>query len=525
MNAAPESDIRAPSDLSALLARTRRAAPVLDRTITEFGSATVAEYVGGLKPAPAPSYQSRDDLLEVVHGLAESLLSTDVATRLCRQLDANPVVLTANHHGVDYFAQSVQGSLLFSMREVRGEPVSTVPIFACSAVPLDNITYPLGMLFYGLSRRTEPMPMRFPVFSNRNRRALVHAAPGLDKSLCDRALGRLEKLSSEGEVELAAVDAAKTIIRDVYAAPDVLGLDRYAAQSVRINAEIWKRLFASDVVVPDLAYLEFEAIARELVMRDLGNPQSLIFRLLLSESVRDYVVTTLDGQRACWKLDELGARLDGDFKGSGGGTVFFWGISAKGRRVPLTVSEHGGRSVLEGFDTQGEHWGIELTADAIYDALASGRLLPSLFTAFSAIGIARGVMCLGAYFQAEYLPMMQQTICRALARGRTPTGRIDALQVVPTGGYLGGMQTVMHPFSDGSNGWTPAGPLEIIAAGGLGADDLATMRALSVRDAHLASMSETAVDVAILPAGTNQDWRGALALELHTALPPNVVAR
>jgi hypothetical protein len=60
--------------------------------------------------------------------------------------------------------------------------------------------------------------------------------------------------------------------------------------------------------------------------------------------------------------------------------------------------------------------------------------------------------------------------------------------------YLSGMSAVMTQIEDDLV--IPAGPLEIIAGGGLSSKDVERIFALSVRDAHLASLFEILPDFA-----------------------------
>jgi|GEM_PF-6893490 len=97
--------------------------PVVRRAISEYGNVSLSEYVRNLllKKAEA-AYQDRDDLLEVVQKYAASLLGESVGKKIADDLAVSPVVLTANHHGVDYFSQSVQGSLIFALNTLSGQP-------------------------------------------------------------------------------------------------------------------------------------------------------------------------------------------------------------------------------------------------------------------------------------------------------------------------------------------------------------------------------------------------------------------
>ena len=84
------------------------------------------------------------------------------------------------------------------------------------------------------------------------------------------------------------------------------------------------------------------------------------------------------------------------------------------------------------------------------------------------------------------------------------------------------MQTVMKQIHD--NAIVPAGPLEIIAAGGLNLDDIQKILSLTVREAHLASLFETLPDVTpgILK---RPHWKKHLAEDCSRLLENHIVVK
>ena len=146
--------------------------------------------------------------------------------------------------------------------------------------------------------------------------------------------------------------------------------------------------------------------------------------------------------------------------------------------------------------------------------------MPSLFTCFLETAFARGLVCLGGYYQAAYLPLMQTGLQTALAAtgDRETAQRVAA---VPTRRYLSGMLGVMIR---NQGGLFPAGPIEIIAGGGLTGDDLTRLAALTVRQAHLAGLFDTVID-AVSPEHRPAGWAAALARDCAAALDGAVVVK
>lgn len=506
---------------------------VVDRAIKEYGDDSIAAYLQHLlTKKTATSYQPRDDLIKAVYRYVAPLLGESIAQRASRDLDISPVVLTANHHGVDYFSHSLQGSLIFSIyAKSGGASTSTVPIFSCGNVPLDNATYPRGLLFYNATHAAlGAMPKKLPVFPNRLRRCLVSAAPAFDESMIERAEKRIDKMVSDKEVSSSLAGFMHEILQKDYGAGSVTDLPNYSQQSVVLNNRIWKRFFSNADSTSDMIYLELEKIVSILLESDLSNPQSLGWCLMFDPALREHLLEELDGDRACWRREKLVQRLRIDSLDEiqkktldSCGTLFFWGINNAGRRIPLYL-ETGSSSgdILRGLDDKGKIWEIPYTPASIISALQENRLIPSLFTCYLTISFARGIACAGGYFQAEYLPAMQQGVVTALQK--TP-GYHDAAHLVakvPTDSYLSGMLTVMTRIKDG--GLIPAGPLEIIAGGRLTGDDFEKMLSISVRNAHLAALFEIVPD-AVPREFCQNGWKNRLAADCARLLADKVLVK
>jgi hypothetical protein len=304
----------------------------------------------------------------------------------------------------------------------------------------------------------------------------------------------------------------------------------YSDQAVLLNNLIWKRVFQAESRRTELIYLELEKIVENVLQFDLKNKNSLIYKVMFDPLLRETVLHELDGARACWNLDQLMQRthfgLLDDFdkiSANGSGTIFFWGINEAGRRIPLYLVSAGDKDEsFKGIDDHNQHWQLTYSPEAILDALSAGRLLPSLFTCFLVLAFARGVRCIGSYFQGEYLPMMQAGLVNALKK--IPAYDEIAIQVekVESNFYLSGMLPVMTIVEN--DFIVPAGPVEIAAGGGLTNDDIETMLSIKVRDAHLAALLETLPDFIPWLSKTS-DWKSRLAKDSLRRLEGKVVIK
>ncbi|MEZ5578529.1 MAG: hypothetical protein R3F40_03285 [Candidatus Competibacteraceae bacterium] len=106
-------------DLAHVLAQVRARSPVIQRALDQHGSISLVDYLGRMLSICDDPPQPRHDLLEAVHRSVLPLLGETVAEKAAQELQALPAILTAHHHGVDFQAQSVQTSLIFSLRAMR----------------------------------------------------------------------------------------------------------------------------------------------------------------------------------------------------------------------------------------------------------------------------------------------------------------------------------------------------------------------------------------------------------------------
>ncbi|WP_054691408.1 hypothetical protein [Desulfosarcina cetonica] len=398
--------------------------PVLGNAIRNHGNRSLCEYLDLIQPSDIRPLQPIEDLLAVAEDYARSLLGETIARRLATDLERSPMILTANHHGIAYFAQDFQGNLIFSLnRKGEGTDLRTVPVFACGTVPLDNLTYPLGMLCYqALETGLDSIPNKIPIFSNKMRRQMVSSAKPFKMDMIHRAKKRLRKMIRDRILPVSVEPSIIALLEKEYARSDVLDLPTYSQQSVVMNHALWNRIFKAPKRFPDLVVLELEKVAMALLEKDLRDHNSLAHCVMFDPELRRNVFTNLDGSRACWQTSALLRRLHADDTAGNWkdmpcscGTMLFWGLDARGRRVPLYLeTDSGNAALLRGIDDRGNVLEMPFSIDAILEALSSNTILPSVFTSLLVISLARGVTCVGGYFQCEYLPSMQAGLVKAL---------------------------------------------------------------------------------------------------------------
>ncbi len=473
--------------------------------VREYGRLSLEEYAGEFFRYQARSIQPRDDLIEAASEYARRLLGGETAALIERHFAETPVAMTANHHGVDYKSLTVHGTIIYALPRLFAdspERIPVVPVLAFGIVPLNNFSFPRGIV---LSRKKQASGqpagkagtfLKVPVIPVKFSQTLVSAAGPITGEMVSRALKEVERLSCEGAITESERKNLTSLLREEYAGDKVTALPDYSDQAVVLNQALWKRMFAPPLRegLPKLAYLEIERICAPLLEKDIRDENSLFHSLLFDPLLRQELLRSLDGKFGCWdlrKLEELFGRAAqgrlGHHEFRGCGTTFFWQVDGKGRRVPLVPAGSDSSPTLSGI-APGEEISIPLTPDALGQGLRERKLLPCLFSSFAALSFARGLKCLGGFFQVDYLPAMQRGLIQAL-ESRGLDDWAQKIAGVPTAGFVTGMNIALAHYPGGKT--ASAGAVEIIASGGLSRTDLERIKTLTVEEANLAGLMET----------------------------------
>lgn len=495
-----------------LLGLASRSWSAVRDTLFHYRDSSIGDFLGSLEKLHTEPLQPREDLWDAIRLEAARYYGDAVAAQAVEELRSCPMAPTSNHYGLDTFADSVQGTLLYSLIPWSAGPERrTVVVLGFGSVSLNNLTYPMGLRLYDpkggdLCR----VPQKLPILPNRLKDRAVAAAVPFDGSMVRRARARLRTMLGNGDVTPFCEQAAGTILDEEFGDAATLNLASYAHQATRINSSLWRRMFRNRHDAPTLVQLQIESVCGLLLGNDLQDPGSLIHRLLFAPPIRNRLIDALDGSRACWQRDRLHRRLAGLGEPHDAvGTMFFWGLSDSGKRFPLVLETGGRPAHLIGLD-EDTHRVWEFTPDSLASALREGRLLPSLFTCFAVLAFARGFSCVGGYYQVEYLPVIQRAIAESLAANDRSKCDAEYVAQVPTRVHLSGLQGVARLVK--GSALIPAGPVEIAGAGGLARSDLAALLKIGVREASLLALAEILHPVppeAQLPG----DWAARLALE------------
>ncbi len=497
--------------------------PVVGKILDTCGHLPLADYVKCFDQPPFPGIQSRDDIKQAVMTQVSPVLGRETAARTAEDLSASGTVMTTTHLGIDFFANSVQGNLIYGSGVLTGRlKRSTIPILSFGNVPLNSSTFARGLLVYGTGKnQARNLPLRLPIYADSQKRTMASLAKPFTREMVQKTIKTANSWHTQKLISRPVAETIITLLDQVYCSDHVLHQTSYAAQATAANQMIGKYLVKTGSAPADLVYLEIEQIAACLVMKDLADEATLVHRAFFNSDFCNKIIKGLDGCPGCWLVEKLAARDTATGKPPTGstGTIFFWGIDRDGRRIPLFLKPVKGCLHLCGRTDSGNGYDVAFTREELCLALETRKLLPSLFTCFLVLCFARGLTCVGGVFQGGYLTWMKNIISQTL-QAFDDSYSAGMINSITTNLYQDGMLACMIPGQ--GQELIPAGPLEIIQSGGITRANLIQALDLTVKQAHMAGLFGALKD-ADADLTKTSDWQSKVARACYNTLSNHVV--
>ncbi len=446
---------------------------------------------------------------EAIFSMVQPVLGKDVAEALLQSLRHASRMVATHHLGIDCLPEQVQAVHFLELQKLLKprEDVTTIPLLACAGVPLQNYSYPRGLM--PARKNAQGQKVRYPLFPSAKQNTLVLAAPALHKKGVQKIVNKWDK----SLVSPREWDTINAVVQDIILHEDCLALDTFSQQVMYSNDKIFKAVYP-DNPNAHVIYLNLEELATKLVLADLQEPNSVLSAVFFQKSCRDRILKALSNQRACWsERARNGAELE---RTGTNGTIFFWAIDAQGRRVPLSFQENPDRLVRGSLT-------FDFNAHALRQALQERRIYPSLYTSFVSMHLQHNLSCYGGIYMVDYLPKMLQATMDALSicsddvfcsnhaaniQDHYPPVSSVIQNFIPFSGFGSGAMSVKtrtepslaesesnsSPQNAVATEYIPAGSLEIIGYGGITRKHLEAIASLKYDDIlpmHLADWTFT----------------------------------
>jgi hypothetical protein len=327
----------------------------------------------------------------------------------------------------------------------------------------------------------------------------------------------LERLGSLSELSSSERKRFSDFIERYLLNSVFLGKRSFVGQSSWLASAVWAGRLGQGS--PPLIQIELEALVSTILVGDLSDRDSPLFRALFEEKTRTALVKALSGLRGAWSPELSIPDVSSSFLSStdSKGTLFFWQVDSSGRRRPMGLGQKAGRAFLKGPDLE-----IPLSAEPIATALAERLLLPGLALDYIVLSV-HGLKAHGGVFMIDYLPALLGPASNILevplldtqneSSGPSRYSLHQARPLLASGALPIGLADQGAP-----GGFAAAGTLELDSAGPLTSNFLNLLASLSLAQVWPFTASEWYQEETPLserlPGWDQELGRPALLLEL-----------
>jgi len=453
-----KNEILNPTDKiwNAFIKILREKKPPLAKLLEEIQDMTLEAYAKTYQENRSKNIQPYEDVIEGAFELSNELYGEEIAKKLTKYLHKYRSIITAHHHSPDFLNITIQSSIIAS---IGIELNDIIPIFSAGTIPLNNISFPLGIIISnkpgnGLKYTT------LNVFPKKMQRVNVGSTPSFCKAQILNSMIELDKLWTK---TTKLNSETKNILHSIYLNENILSQKSYSDQISILNAQIWAKVIKDKDSVPEISFIEIEKWTIPFVIKDIENKDSLLSTLLFNKSACEIILKNLEGVPCCWSvLQEKG-------------TFCFWYV-ADDKTYPL---------FLESDKLKYKDSAFEFKPDTIIELLKSGTIIPSLFTIYTILSFARGFKLVGGMMQIDYMTKIKDAITNALSL-LDKQEWIQSIETSMTETYLAGLTISVSDY--GNQEIYPSGTIEIIANGGLSQKDLEKIKKITVKEASLLGM-------------------------------------
>lgn len=268
-----------------------------------------------------------------------------------------------------------------------------VIVLACANISLNNSSFPRGLLFNTYHKEARELKTHRLSFLPSNSHSCsaynfrAYMPPEIEK-----VQKRLRELVREEGVPQVTADRLRMLIDEIYNVPELYQCSSYREQVAKTNRELWKKFFsASGQSLPELLYIGQEDVVIRLLTKYHLTQDTVINHILFDPEYEPFINNYFEG-------------IFGSFsKKDATGTYLFWALP-KGGKINKQLWRKGNYLV-----TKDESYKVELTPEAIREAMISGELIPSLLVNFITLSFYYGLKCLGGFNQINYLTLMKNS--------------------------------------------------------------------------------------------------------------------
>lgn len=293
----------------------------------------------------------------------------------------------ANHGGFENHPQLIASTLsACSYESLEGGHIH--PIFACTTIGSRSPTVPSGMLSGRLGANFKRLESQF--YSSKYKDTLLKNLPLLDVQAIDKAV-KQAKNKGFFKTEIATFETIKPLLY-AYKGHNILDV------GALFNTAAYSA-FLPDNIISRTLFLDIDKIATELLIEDLLNPKSFISIIINKPEALKKILQSLCGVAGCWSADLLFNDLSDPKTCTG--TVLFYELNKKGRKIPLKIVEKNQNLFL-----CGQHEVFKLIPEVLYQKLKDQKIIPCLYTLQTNLAFTHNLALTGGIFMRTYFEAM-----------------------------------------------------------------------------------------------------------------------
>ena len=426
--------------------------PILREIMAKCGTLTLMDYAMKYFDVNMnPTLESRKgELLSVVREHLARNFDQVTTDGVIEQLRQYYVVSTSDHHGPVTHSFFLNSNLIMATAGSRlPQPIRYAIAFSTSNIYMNNSSLPRGTIMHSVNAAGHLTEHRFNFFSKQSRTSVVWNYPPYVAQDVYDILDELKKENQKGCINDDTYAKAAALFTEVYLEPSVVNAPTYIGQVSRSNLLLWDRYFSSSQVSsppPQLVYLEQKAVVADLLRRHHLHESTELHEILFNPQFSFYLRNYFYG-------------LQGTFTDTGDrGTYLFWAFpEGDSHRHPLRLDD--GKRLV----TEDGSWSVDLTPEAIGQALEEHKLVPGLLLSYITLAMYYGLKCLGGFNQVNTLTQAKNgyiKMCADLGRYKS----IEACARVQTKEIGDGLMIAFLSSPDGQT--VPAMGLDLALYGG-----------------------------------------------------------
>jgi hypothetical protein len=329
----------------------------------------------------------------------QPLLGEEIAQSVYEQLKTNHSISTAQHFTPISSPFTLNPTLQRSLAYYQRNEIDrkNIIVLACAGISFANHYIPRSYFFHTASEN-EVFELQLPFFGR-----AIDPYPVISKSAYtnesrDQIEKRLRRYQSEKQIKKNEFEKIQQLLQTIFS-DEILKQTTFIDQITIQNYHIWRTIFSHHASeMPNLVFLSQERVAAKLLKNYHLYPDSILNKMMFNSDYHKLMLEYFNNITCAFSIERKY------------GTFLFWGMK-KDTTQRLQLFPKNGK--LVSFD---ESIAIDITPEAIGQALENGDLVPGVLLTFLVISFYYGLFISGGLLQPWYLSEAKSAYIKMLTQ-------------------------------------------------------------------------------------------------------------